>query len=110
MELLQEQTDQYIQQDVDEINEIVKNIAEINTQINTQDIPGQNNVNEMYDKRDKLVRQLAEKIDVNVIDNGAGNMTILTKSGHTLVETSETYEIKFENPKEYQKSVQFIHL
>jgi flagellar hook-associated protein 1 FlgK len=99
MEALQRQANEYIQQDVDEVNRIIENIASLNKQINTQDIPGQNNVNELYDKRDMLVRDLAEKIDVTVIDKGTGDMTVLTKAGHTLVDGSETYEIKYESPK-----------
>lgn len=96
---LQRQVDEYIQQDVDEVNRIVQSIADINKQINTQNIPGQNNVNQLYDQRDKLVRDLAEKIDIKVLDNGDGNMTVLTKSGYTLVESDKTYDIKFEAPK-----------
>jgi flagellar hook-associated protein 1 FlgK len=42
---------------------------------------------------------LAEKLDINYIDNGGGNVTITTKAGHTLVDGAEYFEIKFEGPK-----------
>ncbi|WP_028575779.1 flagellar hook-associated protein FlgK [Desulfonatronovibrio hydrogenovorans] len=96
---IQSQADDFIQQDVDRLNEIVKEIAEINRHINAQEVPGRNNLNEMRDKRDLLVRELAEIIDINYIDNGGGNVTITTKAGHTLVESGHSYEIKFENRK-----------
>ncbi|EPR41707.1 flagellar hook-associated protein FlgK [Desulfovibrio sp. X2] len=101
MASLQKQTDSYISQDVTTVNDLTTSIAALNKQINEQDIPGVNNVNELYDKRDSLVRQLAEKIDITYVDNGGGNVTILTRAGQPLVDGAERYEIKFEGPKSF---------
>ncbi len=101
MQALQQQADNYIQQDVTRVNEIVKSIAEINRQINEQDVPGVNNANELYDRRDLLVRELAEKMDIRYIDNGGGNITVLTQAGQTLVDRDVAYEIRFENPRSF---------
>jgi flagellar hook-associated protein 1 len=44
-----------------------------------------------------LVRDLAEKIDINYIDNGLGNVTITTKAGHTLVDGTSAFRLAFES-------------
>lgn len=96
---MQSQMDDFINQEVDEVNDILNEIASLNQQINAHDVPGQNNANSLYDRRALLVRSLAEKLDVNVIDNGGGDVTILTQAGQVLVDKTEVYEIKFEGPK-----------
>ncbi len=101
MEILQRQADDYIEQDVTRVNEILKSIAAINRQINEQDVPGVNNANELYDKRDLLVRELAEKMDIKYVDGGGGNITILTQAGQTLVDRDVSYSISFEDPKAF---------
>lgn len=96
---LKSQMDDFIDQDVDRVNEILKEIASINNQIAIHEEPGKNNANELRDKRDALVRELAEKMDINYIDNGLGNVIITTKAGHTLVDGDSYFEIKFETAK-----------
>ncbi|SDN33723.1 flagellar hook-associated protein 1 FlgK [Desulfonauticus submarinus] len=96
---LQQQMDDFIEQDVDRVNEILKEIASINGKITVHEEPGKNNANELRDKRDALVRELAEKLDINYIDNGLGRVIITTKAGHTLVDGTSYFEIKFESPK-----------
>ncbi len=93
------QMDDFIGQDVDRVNEILKEIASLNTEITIHEEPGKNNANELRDKRDALVRELAEKIDINYIDNGLGNVIITTKGGHTLVDGDSYFELKFETAK-----------
>ncbi|MFW5730044.1 MAG: flagellar hook-associated protein FlgK [Desulfonatronovibrionaceae bacterium] len=95
----QDQVDDFIAQDVDRINEILKEITVLNKEINVREIPGKVNLNEQRDKRDLLVRELAEKIDINYIDNGGGNVTITTKAGHTLVDGDSSFELAFENER-----------
>lgn len=96
---MQAQMDDFIGQEVDEVNTILAEIARLNLQISSHDVPGQNNANSLYDRRATLVRSLAEKLDVNVIDNGGGDVTILTKAGQVLVDRTEVYKITFEGPR-----------
>jgi Flagellar hook-associated protein len=58
---------------------------------------GKNNANGLRDQRASLVRELAEKMDINYIDNGLGNVTITTKAGHTLVDGSIAFRLAFES-------------
>ncbi|MFP4658359.1 MAG: flagellar hook-associated protein FlgK, partial [Desulfonatronovibrionaceae bacterium] len=98
---IQGQMDNYIDQDVERVNEIINEVAEINKQINTQEVEGQKNANALRDKRDKLVRELSEKMDIEYVDNGKGDVTILTKAGHTLVDGQDTYRLAFEGPQSF---------
>jgi len=100
MRRMQEQANQFIQQDVDDINRILKEVAGINRQIKQVEIEGQNNANALRDERDRLVRELSEKIDITVITRGnEQEFTILTRAGHTLVQDGQTFELRFEGPR-----------
>lgn len=103
MRRMQVQMDEFIAQEVDAANDIIKQIAEINLQIQTSDVPGQNNANSLYDRRDQLVRDLAGYLDVSYVDNGGGNFTVMTKAGHVLVDGVETFHLAFENAKTSQE-------
>lgn len=74
-----------------EINQIARGIASINDQIKTQELDGQT-ANDLRDQRDYLTDQLAELVDVRVIekDNGA---TIVQMGGMALVDGGDAFEI-----------------
>jgi flagellar hook-associated protein 1 FlgK len=96
---LQDQMDDFIQQDVNRVNSILDEIADVNLQINSHHVEGQNNANALFDKRANLVRELSEIMDLNTVDNGSGDFIVLTKAGHTLVDGTETFEVTFEGPR-----------
>ncbi len=98
---IQGQMDNYISQDVDRVNEIIDEIAKINKQINIHEVEGQINANALRDERDKLVRELGEKMDIKYVDNGMGDVTVLTKAGHTLVDGQDTFRLAFEGPQSF---------
>lgn len=98
-------TDDFITQEVASINEILTSIARINNLISVNEVPGKNNANGMRDERATLVRQLAEKMDINYIDNGLGNVTITTKAGHTLVDGVHAFHLGFEKTTEAIRSL-----
>ena len=93
---MQDQMDRVIGNEVKEINQLLKDIAEINTKINITEETGKNNANGLRDQRASLVRELAEKLDITYIDNGLGNVTILTTAGHTLVDGGIAFRLAFE--------------
>jgi flagellar hook-associated protein 1 FlgK len=97
LQRLQGQTDDTIDAEVKEINTLLKSIAELNSQITVTEETGKNNANGLRDQRAALVRDLAEKIDINYIDNGLGNVTITTRAGHTLVDGSNSFRLAFES-------------
>ncbi len=95
MEQQRNEVEKAITQDVDQVNSLAKEIADINSQINQTQIDGQSIPNGLYDQRDQKVRALAALIDVNVIDNGKGNVTVNTNAGQTVVDGVNAYEFAF---------------
>ncbi|GAB6176451.1 flagellar hook-associated protein FlgK [Desulfobaculum senezii] len=99
MERMQQQMNGFIEQEVEDINNLIHDIAAVNAEIAIHHDPGKNNANSLLDQRTQLVRDLANRMDIDYIDNGGGNFTVLTKAGHTLVDGNQTYEITMENAK-----------
>ncbi len=98
LQVLQTDADDAIAKEVDSINTILANIAGINAQITTIEASGANNANGLRDERTAQIRELAEKMDITYVDNGLGNVTVLTKAGHTLVDGTEYFRLAFERP------------
>ncbi|HCU69106.1 MAG TPA: flagellar hook-associated protein FlgK [Desulfomicrobium sp.] len=99
LQRLQDGADDVISAEVAEINKLLTGIAELNKQITVTEETGKNNANGLRDERTQLIRQLAEKMDINVIDNGLGNLTITTTAGHTLVDGPNAFRLAFEPPQ-----------
>lgn len=97
----QQQIEDFIRQDVDRANEIMQQVAELNRQIRVHDVPGQNNANALYDERDGLLRELAGLVDIQTQDKGGGQLLVITKAGHTLVDGDTYFELKLDEPKSY---------
>ncbi len=109
---LQQMASDTVADQVSEVNQILEEIASVNKQISIHEIPGQNNANELLDERDRLVRQLSEYIDVDVLsysstamsalgnnNSSAQDWSLVTKAGQTLVQGSSTYQFSYEGPQ-----------
>lgn len=94
-----EQLDFELNAEVEKTNGLMREIARLNKEIQAQDIPGSRNANSLYDERDKMVRELAKKLDIHCIDNGGGNFSVITDSGQTLVEAQHHFRLSFEGPQ-----------
>ena len=95
MAALQNQMDGIIKANVTEANTLIKEIAELNRQIGIHHERGVNNANTLMDQRDLKVRQLAEIIDIDVIDRGGADYVVNTKAGMSLVEKEVSYSLEF---------------
>ncbi|WP_462323453.1 flagellar hook-associated protein FlgK [Desulfoplanes sp.] len=95
---LEDRMDGYIAQEVEDINNIVQQVAELNNQIQVSEQPGIN-ANVSRDERALKIRELSEKLDINCIDNGGGNLTITTGGGQTLVDGSSYFLLGTQEPK-----------
>jgi len=102
MTRLQRQMDDFIRQDVSEVNDMLGQVADLNVKITANTVEGRNNPNKLLDDRNRLIRELSTKMDLKVIDNGLGDMIITTKAGHTLVDGPESYRIAQEGPQTTQ--------
>lgn len=99
LQKLRAQADDAIAAEADEVNVLLADIANLNIQITVNEETGKNNANGLRDQRATLIRQLAERVDVKVIDNGLGNLSITTTAGHTLVDGSTAFRLAFEGPQ-----------
>lgn len=69
---------------VEEVNVIAANIAQVNGSIAALQGTG-GSPNTLLDKRDELVKDLAEKVGVSTIEAGAGEVNVLVGSGQPIV-------------------------
>ena len=76
---------------VDKVNQITAEIATLNEQIVSMEVSGQ--ANDLRDKRNALLNELSEYIDIKAFENDDGNMMAMTTSGYTLVDKSSTYQL-----------------
>ena len=95
MEDIRIQMDSLIRQDVDKANQLIKDIATLNREINACTINHRNNANAMMDERDLKVRELSSILDVSIQDNGAGDYTVSTGQGYLLVQKDIAFSLQF---------------
>lgn len=100
---MQERINREVTAQVAEANTLMREIAELNEEIQINEIPGENNVNSLYDERDRKVRQLGELMDVHTIDNGGGSYTVMTKAGHTLVDGTNHFKLEFNDARKIEE-------
>jgi flagellar hook-associated protein 1 FlgK len=99
LEQMRAQADAALEDDVETINGLLRDIAQLNVAILGAEVPGSINANGLRDERATLVRTLAEKMDIVYVDNGGGDVTITTKAGQTLVSRGEYFELEVEGPQ-----------
>ncbi|TSA10909.1 MAG: flagellar hook-associated protein FlgK [Deltaproteobacteria bacterium] len=85
---------------IEDVNSLTGQIADLNVQIITAD-KGVGAANDLRDKRDYLVRQLAELMDINYFEIGSGAYTIMSNSGHILVETDRSWDLELNGGQVY---------
>jgi len=90
------QMNQAIIQEVDEINDIIEDLAALNAQI-----PGQADNLELLDTRDYLIRSLAERVDIRTIEHSDGQVTVLTEEGLSLVDEDKAYTFSYESAQSF---------
>jgi flagellar hook-associated protein 1 FlgK len=62
---------------VDQVNQLTAKIYNLNNEISSVEINGQK-ANDSRDERDRLLKQLAQLIDIDTIENDHGQMTVTT--------------------------------
>lgn len=85
---------------ITDVNSLTSQIAALNVQIGVQEGPS-GEANDLRDRRDVLVKELAELVDVTYFENKTGKYTVLLADGHPLVETNEAWQVAWSNNKLY---------
>ena len=88
---LDRETDQRIGDEVTQINTLSQGIANINAQIQRS---GGQPPNDLLDKRDELVRQLATHVGVKVTPQDGNMINVTTGNGQALVLGTQTQSLK----------------
>ncbi len=79
---------------VSEVNDILQKIADLNPQIISLKAKG--NANDLLDKRNELLGQLSEFMDIRYYEKEDGNITVTTGNGYLLVSGPEVYSLNFD--------------
>jgi flagellar hook-associated protein 1 FlgK len=79
--------DQRIAAEVEELNTLLSDFHTANKEV-VQGTQAGRDVSEALDKRDALLKKIAEKLPVSTIDRAGGDMVILTGDGTMLYETT----------------------
>ncbi len=80
---LKENINEKIRVKVDRVNELAKELYNLNMEIGSVEI-GEQNANDSRDKRDRILKELAGLIDINTVENEFGQISVTT-SGNMLV-------------------------
>ncbi|MEZ4741296.1 MAG: flagellar hook-associated protein FlgK [Bdellovibrionota bacterium] len=88
-----------------EITDSLRTIADLNIQISQSEVGQQNQANDLRDKRDLLVRNLSEKMDISYYEDKWGMLTIRGPSDILMVEgnsaVSFQYQVNSDNENMY---------
>ena len=84
---IEQQVNTHLQDGVDDLNDYAKALATLNLQIvdSVGRARGQQLPNQLLDQRDELLRKVAEQIDVSVIDQADGSVSVFIGQGQPLV-------------------------
>jgi len=91
----QQQADVRLQSVVTETNEILKEIAQLNASVRQSLVDGGEPSADL-DRRDVLLSQLAEQVEITALDAHDGSITVLLGGGRALVQGGEAMELQTE--------------
>jgi flagellar hook-associated protein 1 FlgK len=77
---------------IETINQITNEIAKVNDQIVRMEV--NSTANDLRDKRNNLISELNEYIDVKVFEQSNGSVTVLTARGCTLIHGGESNDLE----------------
>lgn len=79
-----------------DVNSITTQIADLNVQISTAETSTYK-ANDLRDRRDGLLKNLADLLDVSFFEDKTGGYTVLLSDGHTLVAGNQSWTLDWEN-------------
>lgn len=85
-----------IETSIEEINQYAKSVADLNQQIVARSTAG-SPPNDLLDRRDTILRKLAEKVDVSLTTQDDGAVNVFIGSGQALVVGGGASELTFSN-------------
>lgn len=92
LQSLRQEADARIQGAVDQINNVARQIGELNRQIFSYEISNRN-ANDARDARELAVEKLSKLVDVNMIENSNGRASVIIGRDWMLVEGDKVFEL-----------------
>jgi flagellar hook-associated protein 1 len=92
---IQRNIDTVIEDDVASINTLTDQIAKLNKAIFANE-PGEVTANDLRDQRDRLVKELSEKIDITYVNESDGQISLTLNNGTPLVLKDVTFRLSTE--------------
>ncbi|TGD73141.1 flagellar hook-associated protein FlgK [Mangrovimicrobium sediminis] len=80
--------------EVDQVNNITEQIAHLNKEISITRAKTQAEPNSLLNRRDQLVAELSESLDVRVIIQGGGSYSVTLGNGQPLVSGNDSYQLR----------------
>jgi flagellar hook-associated protein 1 FlgK len=78
---------------VGQLNTLTAQVADLNQTISENEMLG-NDANDLRDRRNNLLTQIAEMIDINYFENDNAQVTVLSVNGKSLVQDNESYDLR----------------
>jgi len=92
LQVIESEVDSSLRVKVTEVNSITAEIASINARISSiSDV--NNRPADLLDQRDALLKQLSEKISVNVVEQANGTINVLVGTGQLLVSNEVSFDL-----------------
>ncbi len=84
-----------IRSTVDEINSLVGQIRDVNVTLNdfAPSAASTQQSADLLDKRDALLAELAQKVDISVVDEGENNLSIFIGNGQTMLSGTSAFSL-----------------
>ena len=79
---------------VEKVNQITTEIASLNQEIVAQEAAG--NANDLRDKRNALLSELSEYLDIKSFEYDNGTITVMTSGGYSLVDKAASYTLSMD--------------
>lgn len=78
---------------INDVNTLTGQIADLNNQISRTEVNGQK-ANDLRDERGRLLNELAQKVDISVIEDAQGSSNIMIAGGKPLVEADKAFSLR----------------
>lgn len=95
IDLLRNSTQQQVDEQVDAVNRLAQNLANVNGRI-IETAGGQHTPNDLFDQRDQLLRELSQYIQLSVVPGEAGTSNVFIAGSQPLVLGTQTGRVAVE--------------
>lgn len=78
---------------VQQLNTLTAQVADLNQTISENELLG-NDANDLRDRRNNLLTQIAAMIDINYFETDSSQVTVLSANGKSLVQGNDSYDLR----------------